>query len=54
MSEQKENKEKQGFKKNHPCCGNCINFLSETKSCSVGGFVVIKSNRCECHGYKEK
>lgn len=29
MSKQSENKEKQGFQKKCPCCGNCINFASE-------------------------
>lgn len=30
MSKQSENKENQGFQKKCPCCGNCVNFMSET------------------------
>lgn len=29
MSKQSENKEKQGFQKKCPCCGNCVHFASE-------------------------
>lgn len=29
MSKQSDNKEKQGFRKNSPCCGNCKNYTSE-------------------------
>lgn len=29
MNKQSEQKEKQGFRKGCPCCGNCVNFTSE-------------------------
>lgn len=29
MSKQNDNKEKQGFQKKAPCCGNCKNYMSE-------------------------
>lgn len=54
MSKQSENKEKQGFQKGCPCCGNCANFNSDFKPidwnplydkevnlrCIIGGFKV--------------
>lgn len=31
MSKLLENKEKQGFHKKYPCCGNCVNYSFEIK-----------------------
>jgi len=68
MSKQSENKEKQGFQKKSPCCGNCINFNSEmiplpwnkeysketNMRCLIGGFKVGKSNWCKEHRFNEQ
>lgn len=51
MSKQSENKRKQGFRKDAPCCSNCMNFTSNLR-CSIGGFAVIKSNWCQKHRFK--
>lgn len=58
-------KEDQGFVKNHPCCGNCVNFTSKrnlswsTKRescfrCNLGNFKVGKSSWCRLHQFVEK
>lgn len=68
MSKQSENKEKQGFQKQSPCCGNCVNYTSENVlqtgwnnelyyretnlRCSIGGFKIGKSNWCKEHKLK--
>jgi hypothetical protein len=67
MSKQSELKEKQGFRKDAPNCGNCIYFSSkvETKTsygttfkvetelrCNIGDFKIGKSNWCTLHLYK--
>ena len=68
MSKQSENKEKQGFRKDAPCCSNCVNFTFEKKPlewdpkyfkdtnlrCSIGGFAVGKSNWCKLHEFNKK
>lgn len=46
MSKESENKEKQGFQKKCPCCGNCANYICEVKA--------IKEEFCSRTYYKEK
>lgn len=67
MSKVTANKEKQGFEKKSPMCGNCLNFTSEiieekdcwgcykkekNMRCTLGNFKVIKSNWCKCYQKK--
>lgn len=55
MSKQSENKEKQGFQKKSPCCGNCINFMSEMvkeKGFMPGSYWTREKNlRCKIGGF---
>lgn len=67
MSKQSENREKQGFQKKSPCCGNCVNYTSDSLPkegwdgntyyhetnlrCGIGGFKIGKSNWCKRHKF---
>lgn len=56
MSKQSENREKQGFQKKCPCCGNCLHFTSEIvkEPCIVPGsyWEREKNLRCGIGGFK--
>lgn len=67
MSKQSEIKEKQGFRKDAPCCSNCINLAFDKKPiewapeimkevnvrCIIGEFKVGRSNWCKLHKFKD-
>lgn len=56
MSKQSENKEKQGFQKKCPCCGNCDKFHSQkietTRSWTTKAFIEETELRCSLGGFK--
>jgi hypothetical protein len=54
MSKQSENKEKQGWSKITPCCGNCENFTfeKEVKNEYWGNFIQESNLRCKIGEFK--